>query len=99
MKLMFISDLHGSAYYAKKIKEIFERECPDKIVSVGTISSGMTDFLRQDMAENPYNYMNKVVEIQAMSVDKTEHTIRHGRLMRIRDDKTDVECTLESVFS
>lgn len=71
----------------------------DKIVSVGTISSGMTDFLRQDMAENPYNYMNKVVEIQAMSVDKTEHTIRHGRLMRIRDDKTDVECTLESVFS
>ena len=37
MKLMFISDLHGSAYYAKKIKEIFERECPDKIVSVGDL--------------------------------------------------------------
>lgn len=37
MKLMFISDLHGSAYYAKKIKEIFEKENPDKIVSVGDL--------------------------------------------------------------
>lgn len=70
----------------------------DKIVSVGTISSGMTDFLRQDMAENPDNYLNKVVEIQAMSVDKKELTIRHGRLMRFRDDKVAQDCTLESVF-
>ena len=37
MKLMFISDLHGSAYYAKKLRGIYEREAPDKIVSVGDL--------------------------------------------------------------
>lgn len=37
MKLMFISDLHGSAYYAKKLKEIYETEKPDNIVSVGDL--------------------------------------------------------------
>ena len=68
------------------------------VVQLGTISSGMTDFLRQDMAENPDKYLDAVVEIQAMSVDKNEHTIRHGRLMRIRDDKNDWDCDLESIF-
>lgn len=66
--------------------------------SVGTISSGMTDFLREDMAHNPNKYLNKVVEIQAMSVDPKEQTIRHGRLMRVRDDKNIEECTLKSIF-
>lgn len=66
--------------------------------SVGTISSGMTDFLREDMAKNPDKYLNKVVEIQAMSVDPKEQTIRHGRLMRVRDDKNAEECTLNSIF-
>ena len=37
MKLMFISDLHGSAYYAKKLSSIWEKENPDKIVSVGDL--------------------------------------------------------------
>lgn len=37
MKLMFISDLHGSAYYCEKIREIYEKECPDKIISVGDL--------------------------------------------------------------
>lgn len=68
------------------------------VVQLGTISSGMTDFLRQDMAENPDKYLDAVVEIQAMSVNKNEHTIRHGRLMRIRDDKNDWDCDLESIF-
>lgn len=37
MKLMFISDLHGSAYYAGKLKEIYDREKPDNVVSVGDL--------------------------------------------------------------
>lgn len=68
------------------------------LVNIGTISSGMTDFWRQDMAENPDKYLDQVVEIQAMSVDKNEHTIRHGRIMRMRDDKTSWECDMEGVF-
>ncbi|NLM12154.1 MAG: phosphodiesterase [Epulopiscium sp.] len=35
MKLFFISDIHGSAYYARKALEIFEREKADYIVILG----------------------------------------------------------------
>lgn len=37
MKIMFVSDLHGSAYYCEKIKEIFEKEKAEKIVFLGDI--------------------------------------------------------------
>ena len=32
MKVLIISDIHGSGYYGEKIKEINERENPDKII-------------------------------------------------------------------
>ena len=32
MKVFVVSDIHGSDYYAEKIKEINEKENPDKIV-------------------------------------------------------------------
>lgn len=69
------------------------------VVQLGTISSGMTDFWRQDMAENPDKYLDMVVEIQAMSVDSKEHTIRHGRILNLREDKSDRECVLDQIFS
>ncbi len=37
MKVLIISDIHGSAYYAGKIKEIIERENPEKIVLLGDL--------------------------------------------------------------
>ena len=37
MKVLVISDIHGSGYYAEKIKEIVERENPDKIVLLGDL--------------------------------------------------------------
>lgn len=37
MKILIISDIHGSNYYAKKIKEIVEREKPEKIVLLGDL--------------------------------------------------------------
>ena len=30
MKLLFASDLHGSAYYAEKLEELIRNEAPDK---------------------------------------------------------------------
>ena len=32
MKLLFASDLHGSAYYAEKLEELIRNEAPDKTV-------------------------------------------------------------------
>ena len=37
MKLLVISDIHGSLYYTKKILEIIERERPDKIALLGDL--------------------------------------------------------------
>lgn len=70
-----------------------------ELVEVGTISSGMTDYLREDTAKNPDKYLGQVVEIQAMSVDKKRHTIRHGRFIRIREDKNQTDCTMEEIFN
>ena len=37
MKELVISDIHGSSYYAEKIKEIVARENPDKIILLGDL--------------------------------------------------------------
>ena len=37
MKYLVISDIHGSNYYAKKIKEIYNKENPDKIILLGDL--------------------------------------------------------------
>ena len=37
MKVLVISDIHGSSYYADKIKEIVSKENPDKIILLGDL--------------------------------------------------------------
>lgn len=37
MKVLIISDIHGSSYYAKKIEEIYSLEKPDKIIVLGDL--------------------------------------------------------------
>ena len=37
MKVLVISDIHGSGYYADKIREIVERENPEKIILLGDL--------------------------------------------------------------
>ena len=37
MKLVFVSDIHGSAYYARMLPEIDKRENPERIVLLGDL--------------------------------------------------------------
>ena len=37
MKFLVVSDIHGSYYYAKKFKEIYEKENPDQIILLGDL--------------------------------------------------------------
>lgn len=37
MKLLVVSDIHGSLYYAKKIDEIYKRENPEKLILLGDL--------------------------------------------------------------
>lgn len=69
------------------------------IREIGTIHSGISDEMKKDMTENPQNYLNKVVKIQCMSLDKKEKTIRHGFYKGIHPEKNPQECTLQEIFS
>lgn len=37
MKLLFVSDMHGSAFYAEKLKEIYSKEKPNKLILLGDL--------------------------------------------------------------
>jgi hypothetical protein len=59
----------------------------DKIVEIGTVASGLDDTIREDAAKNPKNWLNKVIEISCMSIDRNTHTIRHPVFKSVRTDR------------
>lgn len=69
------------------------------LVDVGRIASGITDEMKQDMAKNPSKYIGSVCEIQAMSLDKENYTLRHPRFIRLRPDKSAEDCKLFEIFN
>ena len=86
-------------YYGwKNAIEIGAYDENGNIHSIGTIASGLTDYMREDMTANPEKYLNKVVEIQCMMKDNNEKTLRHGFFLRLREDKNANECTLKEIF-
>ena len=88
----------GHFYHWKTAIRIGAYNSDGELVEIGTVASGLTDELRQDFADNPEVYLNKVVKIQCMELDKKEHTCRHAFFKDFRDDKDASECTIESIF-
>lgn len=70
-----------------------------KLVEVCRVASGLTDEMRQDMANNPNNYLNKVIEIECMSINKKDGTVRHPVFKTVRTDKNAADCLWEEIFS
>jgi ATP-dependent DNA ligase len=70
-----------------------------KIVEVCKVASGLNDLLRSSMADNPDNYIGQVVEIECMSVNKKDGTVRHPVFKRIREDKDSQDCLYNEIFS
>lgn len=68
------------------------------LVEVGTIHSGISDEMKQDMSEHPEKYLGKVCSIQMMEVDRGAGTIRHGFFKHMREDKNSTDCKYEDVF-
>ncbi len=66
---------------------------------LGTVSSGLTDEDKQGMAQRPKDYLNKVVSLDCMSIDKKEQTLRHPVLKAWRHDKNANECLISEIFS
>lgn len=69
-----------------------------KLVSIGRVSSGITDELKADLAANPDKYIGMTVEVNCMSLDKENKTFRHPYLSRLRPDKPARDCKLEEIF-
>ena len=89
----------GHYYGWKTAIEIGAYDKNGKIVSIGTVASGLTDELREDFAKNPSKYLNKVVSLQCMEKDSKECTLRHGFFKSFRDDKPIEDCTIENIFN
>lgn len=68
------------------------------IINIGTIHSGISDEMKQDMSENPDKYLNHICAIQCMEKDSINKTIRHGFFKYMRDDKPIIDCTIASIF-
>lgn len=88
----------GYYYGWKTAIKIGAYDSNGKLIEIGTVASGLTDELRKDFAVNPDKYLNKVVMLQCMELDKKEHTLRHAFFKGFRDDKNATECTIESIF-
>ena len=69
-----------------------------KLIEVCRVASGLTDALRQDMAEQPEAYFNKVIEIECMSLNKKDGTVRHPVFLCVRFDKDATDCQWEEIF-
>lgn len=67
-----------------------------KVKFIGDIHSGITDELRLEMHNNRGLFIGKVVEIDAMELSKNG-SLRHGRLVRFRDDKNMEQCTKDGL--
>ena len=70
-----------------------------KLIEVGRVASGLTDEMREDMAAHPENYLNKVVQISCMSLNKKDYTVRHPVFECMRPDKDINDCLLDEIFS
>lgn len=87
--------------YALGWKTAIEIGCydGDKIVSIGTVSSGLTDEMREGLAKHPEDYIGKVCELAGMEKDPEAHTLRHFHFIRLRPDKNPQECLIDEIFS
>ena len=68
------------------------------LVELGTVSSGLTDEMKQNMSEDPELYLGRVVSLDCMSIDKGSKTLRHPVFKAWRDDKNPEDCKINEVF-
>lgn len=69
------------------------------LVELGTVSSGLTDEMKQNMSEDPELYLGRVVSLDCMSIDKGNKTLRHPVFKAWRDDKNPENCKISEVFA
>ena len=97
--MFYVPVTKGFYYKWKTAIKIGAYDNDGNIKEIGTVASGLTDELRQDFADNPDKYLNKVVMLQCMERDNKEHTLRHAFFKGFRDDKPVSDCTIDTIFN
>lgn len=59
--------------------------------------AGLTDAIKQDIAENPKKYIRRPMTITGMEFTE-DYSVRHPRFLGFRDDINDTDCTWEKIF-
>lgn len=70
----------------------------DKLVEIGTVSSGLTEELQANAAKQPWKYFNKVVKLAGMEKDREAKTLRHFYFKGFHEDKNPLDCRLNEIF-
>lgn len=69
------------------------------LIDLGTVASGLTDDNKKEMTYFPEKWVEKVISLDCMSINKKDHTLRHPVFKCIRDDKSANDCLISEIFS
>lgn len=72
-------------------------EKTNELVDLGTVSSGLTEELKQKIKEKPEDYLMKPVALECMEIYHGT-SLRSPRLIKFRDDINIKECTLQKLL-
>ena len=100
MKLLIISDIHGSAFFAEKIEKIINAESPDKLVLLGDLYyHGPRNPLPEDY--NPMKvsqilntYKDKIIAIKGNCDAEVDEMISEFKF----NENTEVEISNKKIF-
>lgn len=83
----------------KNAVEVSAYDDNNNLIPIGTVSSGITDFMKNDMAEHPENYLNKVASFQCMElgIAANQYVMRHPFFKQMRPDKSAQDCKLSEL--
>ena len=69
-----------------------------KLITIGRVSSGLTDQDKISMTQNPDEWVGTVCSISCMSVDKENKTVRHPAFVAHHPAKDTRECRIKEIF-
>lgn len=88
------------AYYHgwKTSMEVGAYDENDNVVSIGSVSSGLTEKIQEIAGCNPEIFVGHVVKLAGMEKDREAKTLRHFYFKGFHEDKNPKDCKLNEIF-
>lgn len=97
---MFTTMPVTKAYYYgwKTSMEVGAYDENGNIVSIGSVSSGLTEKIQEIAGCNPEIFIGHVVKLAGMEKDRKAQTLRHFYFKGFHEDKNPEDCKLNEIF-